>query len=507
MELRTAAAEGKYEEEGWRIRKDGSRFWASVVITALRDEHGELRGFGKVTRDMSERRRADERVRRLNADLERRVAERTAELAASNEELQHEVAVRRRIEEERLRLLADEQSARAEAEKANRFKDEFLWTLSHELRTPLNAIVGWVHLLNGAGLDNDERREGLDVIERNSQSLSALIRDLTDVSRIASGKLVLDVKRVDLGAVAAAAVAGVGLAAEAKGLALETAIDADCGQILGDPDRLQQVAWNLLSNAIKFTPKGGRVDVRLTRKESSVVLTVSDTGRGLSAAFLPHIFERFRQADSTITRQYGGLGLGLAIVKHLVELHGGTVVASSPGENRGATFTVSIPVRAVAMERPAQHQDPTKASEPTAQAAGAAQGAISGLRVLVVDDEADARALVSFVLRRHGADAMPAGSAGEAWALLEQRPFDVLLSDLGMPLESGYELIRRLRAWEAERGRRRLPAVALTAFAGRGDADRALADGFDLHVSKPVDPAALVAAVAVLARRNVGRPR
>jgi signal transduction histidine kinase len=385
----------------------------------------------------------------------------------------------------------------AEAEAANRIKDEFLATLSHELRTPLTSILGWAGLLRTWGLSEQIRDQALESIERNARVQSQLIDDLLDVSRIISGKLRLDTKPVDLGPVIEAAIDVVRPAAEAKNIQIRYMRESAVGPVLADAGRLQQVVWNLLSNAVKFTPDGGRVEVQLERVNSYARITVSDTGRGISAKFLPYVFERFRQADSTSAREHGGLGLGLAIARHLVELHGGTVHVESEGEGRGATFSVSLPIMAIQMET----KEVGQASQPVdSQVSLRYQHTLTGLRVLVVDDAADARRMISAVLTHWGAEVRTSASAREALEVLEEWKPDVLVSDIGMPGEDGYDLIQRVRALAADRGGR-IPAAALTAYAREEDRKRVLAAGYQMHVAKPVGPAELISTVADLAGR------
>jgi PAS domain S-box-containing protein len=394
-----------------------------------------------------------------------------------------------------MQMLAHEHQMRAEAEEASRMKDEFLATLSHELRSPLQPLLNWAYLLRSPNLDPASAERALDAIERSTKTLGQLIEDLLDVSRIVTGKLRLQARPVRLPGVIRAAMEAVEAAALAKGVTLETRIDADVPAVLGDPDRLQQVLWNLLSNAIKFTPRGGRVTVSLVTRNSEVLVTVSDTGVGIRREFLPHVFERFRQAESSTNRGYGGLGLGLAIVRHLVELHGGGVMVQSEGEGQGATFIVRLPV-AVAVRPPVERPVAVHIDAPV-------DGSLTGLRILVVDDEADAREVMRFMLERGGARVRTADSAAQALdALREERP-DVLISDIGMPVEDGYVMVRRLRAMEASLGRR-TPAIALTAYASDEDARRAHTAGFDAHLSKPVDPARLIETAAALATGRRG---
>jgi signal transduction histidine kinase/ActR/RegA family two-component response regulator len=389
------------------------------------------------------------------------------------------VAARRRAE-----------ALQKEAETANHFKDEFLATMSHELRTPLTAILGWSTLLRRSVFDKEATDRALASIERNARSQAHLIDDLLDVSRIMSGKLRLDMRRVDVDAVVCAAVDVLRPGAELKNVALNVELGAQDGiHLLADADRLQQVVWNLVSNAIKFTASGGTVSVHVSRALGAVRLVVRDTGRGIPAEHLPFIFERFRQVDSTATRMYGGLGLGLAIVRHLVELHGGSVSAESDGPGLGATFTVHVPVRPVELAESTQ-LDPLRT-------ASHAVVVLTGVRILVVEDDEDARLFIRSVLERAGAIVHTAASARDAFALVERYALDVMISDIGMPEEDGFSLMRRVRALPADRGGR-IRAIALTAFARRDDALRAAEAGFQIHLAKPVDPEALARNVVQL---------
>jgi PAS domain S-box-containing protein len=403
-----------------------------------------------------------------------------------------DITERKHFEEERERLLS-------ESQEANRLKDEFLATVSHELRTPLTAVLGWSHLLRGGQLDGGGAARALETIERNARAQAQLIDDLLDVSRIVTGKLRLDLTPVAPHSFIEPAVEAVRPAAEAKGVRLQKLLDTGAEAVLGDPARLQQVVWNLLSNAVKFTPRGGRVEVRLERVNSRLEIAVSDTGAGIAPEFLPHVFERFRQADQRTTRRHGGLGLGLSIVRHLVELHGGTVRADSPGEGAGATFTVSLPVAPVYRREAAEGRAHPAARD--ALPAHECPERLDGLRLLVVDDEPDARELLAVGLGQCGAEVVTAASARAAVEALTQERFDVLVSDIGMPGEDGYELIRRLRALPAESGGR-TPAVALTAYARTEDRLRAMRAGFEMHVSKPVELTELVVVIANLVRRS-----
>ena len=408
----------------------------------------------------------------------------------------------RKAGEERKLLLESERHARAAAERASRMKDEFLATLSHELRTPLSAILGWAHLLrNRESPDREELRKGLETIERNARMQTQLIEDLLDMSRITSGKVRLDIQPVMPVTLIEAALETVRPAAEARGVRLQPLLDSDAGPVAGDPARLQQVVWNLLNNAIKFTPRDGRVQVLLERVNSHVEITIADTGAGIEPEFLDHVFERFRQADASSTRQFGGLGLGLAIVKNLVELHGGTVRARSAGKDQGATFSVHLPLlvaRQLSSPGAAARQHPGTASAPTQDFRPVD---LSGVRVLVVDDQPDARELVARILGDCGAEVMIAAHAREALELVERRRPMVVVSDIGMPEVDGYELLKQIRSLGAERGGN-VPAIALTAFARSEDRTRALHRGFQVHVAKPVEPAELIATVASVAGRT-----
>ncbi len=442
-----------------RRQKDGPHLHLAVVLSPVKDAAGRIIGVSTVTRDITERKRG---------------------------------------EAEREQLLASAQAAQAEAERANHLKDDFLATLSHELRTPLTAIVGWAEMLGDSKLDPVASSRAVEVIRRNARMQVQMIDDLLDVSRIVTGKLRLSVQPVDLGAVIIAAVEGVRPAAEAKEIRFQLQLDSPAGQVSGDPDRLQQVAWNLVSNAIKFTPKGGRVLVRLERVESHVEVAVSDTGQGIAPEFLPHVFDRFRQADATTTRAFGGLGLGLAIVRQLVELHGGTVRVESAGEGLGSTFTVSLPLAAVrGVAEDAEGVQPLAFTS----AEFVCPPQLGDLHVLVVDDEADTCEVLQAILEGCGARVRAVNSAAAALEALAEEAFDVLISDIGMPEEDGYSLIAKVRALDKERGGR-IPAAALTAYAGEEDRIRTLRSGFQIHVPKPVSPNELVAVVANLADRT-----
>ncbi|PYS73112.1 MAG: hypothetical protein DMF73_06580, partial [Acidobacteria bacterium] len=397
---------------------------------------------------------------------------------------------RKRAEEERGRLLARELAARTEAERANRLKDEFLATLSHELRTPLTAMSGWLAILRGHRLDKKTTEHAIETIERNTKIQAQLIEDLMDVSRIVGGKLNLEVRPVDLLPLIEAAVEVIRPAADAKGIQIQITPDSFASSVTGDPARLQQIIWNLLSNAVKFTSRGGTIEVILQRSESSAEIVVRDTGIGISEDFLPYVFERFRQAESTLTRSQRGLGLGLAIVRHLVELHGGTVSADSAGAGKGSTFIISLPLTATQTTK--ANGSLLAAHDLASLDTTAGFDALKGLRILVVEDEPDARELLTLTLRVSGAEVHAVDSAHQALLDLQSFRPDVLLSDIGLPIESGYDLIQKIRALPSDFSK--IPAVALTAFASEKDRQRALAFGFQMHLAKPVEVAALIQA-------------
>ncbi|WP_437617605.1 PAS domain S-box protein [Sorangium sp. So ce1151] len=412
-----------------------------------------------------------------------------------------DVTAEREAEEERQKLLDSERAARDEAERVSRVKDDFVATLSHELRSPINAILGWARILRSRTQEPQTLTRGLEVIERNARLQSDMVSELLDMSRIVSGKLRLDVLPVDLPVVIQSALESIKLAAEAKGIALASSVDPEASALRGDPARIQQVVWNLLSNAVKFTPAGGRIDIALRRAGAFAEVSVTDTGAGIAPQFLPHLFERFRQADASSTRKYGGLGIGLSIVKHLVELHGGTVEVASGGEGQGATFTVRLPLAGVSPEARSATEPP---GEARAEALSDYPGAdLTGVRVLAIDDQPDAREVAQRVLEECGASVTTAESAAEALAALARERPDVLVSDLGMPGEDGFQLIRKVRGLGAERGGA-TPAVALSALARAEDRARALGAGYQAHVAKPLDPAVLVGVIAALVRGRTG---
>jgi PAS domain S-box-containing protein len=433
-------------------RRDGTTFPAMVTDTPIHDAEGTMIGMVGVSVDNTERKRLEQ------------------ELRARAEELA----------------------------EANRLKDEFLATLSHELRTPLTAVLGWARMLCEGELDEATRAHALEVIMRNAEAQRHLIDEILDVSRIITGKLRIDVRLIELLPVVQAAVETVRPAADARKIQIEMKFDPEANLISGDPERLQQVVWNLLSNAVKFTPQGGRVRARLERVGSHVCITVSDTGQGISPDFLPYVFDRFRQGDQSAARAHSGLGLGLAVVRHLVELHGGTVAARSEGAQKGATFIVKLPLGIPAEETRAPQRAPERTDD-EAQSGGAVE--LDGVRVLIVDDEADARELISAILRGRGAEVTGVESAAEGLKALERARPDVLIADIGMPGEDGYALMRKVRGLDAGRGGL-TPAIALTAYVGEDDRARALDAGFNLHLTKPVDAATLTRSLVSLAKVN-----
>ena len=436
------------------VAADGTERPIDESAAPIRNRDGRIVGVVLVFRDVSERRRVE---------LERQAAA-----------------------GERDRLLDAERAARADAERASRLKDEFVAMVSHELRTPLNAILGWTQLMTRGKNDAATVDRGLDIISRNTRLQAQLISDLLDISRIVSGKLQLEMQQVDLHRVATDAVETMRQEAESKQVQLHQTLDPQAGTVAADPARLQQVLWNLLSNAVKFTPAGGRIDVMLRRNGATAELLVADTGAGIRPEVLPHVFDRFHQADRSITRRFGGLGLGLSIVKHLVELHGGNVVAESGGEGHGATFRISLPVSTGAA--PAHVAAPGRMeSQPPVS--------LESMRVLVVEDEPDTREFLKRLLESHGAAVAVAVSADEALAALRGDPPDVLISDIGLPDVDGYELIQRIRTGSPGEGSM-IPAIALTAYARPEDRARALRSGYQIHLAKPVEPAELVMTIA-----------
>jgi signal transduction histidine kinase/CheY-like chemotaxis protein len=467
-----------------RLRDDARAVQRTRMLgTAVVAFMGALLVWVYVLLERDERRRAANAaaLREVNDALERRVEERTTAWATANAELSA--------------VVAREQQARADLETASRLKDEFLMTISHELRTPLNTIHGWVRMLQTGAVPEPQESRALDIIERNTRAQTRIVEDLLDVSRIITGKLQLHVRRMDLRGVVQASIESIRPAAAAKGIELETRIGEGPFLVSGDADRLQQVVWNFLSNALKFTPARGRVTVTLDRQENAVRLSVADSGIGIVREFLPFVFDRFRQGDTGTTRTHGGLGLGLAIARNLVELHGGSVEVDSAGVDQGTTFTVQLPSAAAA--RDGQQADLMEG--PLAPAASPLDAAhrLDGRRVLVVDDEPESRDLLAHVLQHAGAQVATAGSAVEAWAMLQSDAPDVLVSDIEMPGEDGYTLIRRARGLSTVQ-MRRMVAVAVTAHARPKDRVRALQAGYQWHLPKPLEPAELVSVIASL---------
>ena len=462
-EVALAARQGEYKGEGLRLRKDGSTFDAAVVLTALRGARGEQLGYLKLTQDISGR---------LSQQRERDA------------------------------MLAATQAARAEAERASLAKGEFLATISHELRTPLSAMLSWAHVLQRGGVDASTLAHGLAAIARNARIQGQLIEDLLDMSRIEAGQMRLELQRIELGGVIAAAIDSALPAASRKGVGLRTVFSAGSATVLGDAARLQQVLANLLNNAIKFTPKGGQVSVSLTAVESGWQIAVADTGQGIEADFLARMFHRFQQQDGSRTRPHGGLGLGLAIVRHLVQLHGGTVQAQSSGSGQGSTFIVTLPLLCAdaGLVFAAAQAQAAAGQAASAQSLHETPPRLDGLRVLLVDDEADMRAVTGQLLRDAGAELCLACSAEEGWAALQAFAAEVIVSDIGMPGVDGYEFVRQLRTRPAAQGGQ-TPALAFTAYTRPEDRDRALAAGYQQHLGKPATAALLLQALA-----NLGRP-
>lgn len=453
-----------------------------------------------ILRQIRHRRTAEKALQDFNAQLEERVSLRTQELEQTAREQRAEMERRQRVEAELEALLAREKAARQEAEEANRLKDEFVATVSHELRTPLNMILGWARMLRTGGLDQERTAKAVETIERSAENQAHLVEDLLDMSRLLSGKLRLDIHTLDPATIINTAIETIRPAAVARNIALHVKLDPAVSQISGDPNRLQQIIWNLLSNAIRFTSVGGTVNLQLSQDETQIIISVSDTGQGISSEFLPHVFEHFRQADSSIIRHHGGLGLGLAIVRHLVELHGGSVSADSAGANAGATFTVRLPLAPMPVDSTPLADSVKAVGWPPLDAV---HPILQGLSILVVDDEEDARQLIQHVLTSYGANVITAGSASEALDTISQQlpelP-DLIVSDIGMPGEDGYSLIRKIRHLQLGTAEN-LPAVALTAYARSQDRMRAIAAGFQHHVPKPVEPAELATVIASLTGR------
>lgn len=569
QEMRTAATTGRAEDERWHVRKDGSRFWASGVMTPVFDQAGTLIGFSKVMRDMTERNRLTEerdrffalsmdmlsivhldgRFQRVNPafpsalgfseeelltmtvfdllhpdDLPKTLREyEKLALGEPTRSMENRLRTKdgayrwvdwsyfpvpedglafavgrdtteRRQMQEILRLRADE------LENANRVKDEFLATMSHELRTPLTSILGWARLLDSDQLKQGDKARAVQVIQRNAEAQSKLIEDLLDVSRIITGKLRIESQPVSFAAITESVVSSLRPAIDAKQLNLETSIDPTAGPIMGDPARLQQIVTNLLSNAIKFTPSGGSISLCVQRFDSRVQLKVKDTGMGIAAENLPHVFERFRQVDSSNVRAHGGLGLGLAIVDYLVRQQGGVVVAESEGIGKGATFTVDFPLTTAQamhgdLSSVAMFANAANAATPSGEQSGDQK--LKNCRILLVEDDVDTRELLRTLLRRHGAEVISVDSSATALEEIAQQKPHVIISDIGMVGENGYEFMRRVRALSREEGGH-IPAIAVTAYAGIVDRRRALMAGFQTHLSKPVEPEDLVAVIRSL---------
>ena len=465
-ELQVASEKGSFEDTGWRVRKDGTWFWANVTLTALRDDTGRLLGYAKLTRDLT-------------------AAKRVEAMEFANQQ--------------REEMLEAERNARMAAQRAIRVKDEFLATLSHELRTPLGAILGWTQVLlrEDTPKGAEEQKRAIEIIDRNARAQVKLIDDLLDLSRIMAGKIRLDLHPVSLASVVEAAVHSAMPAAQAKGIRLKSILGSSQDIVSADSTRLQQVVWNLLTNAIKFTPKEGQVQVLLQRVNSHLELSVSDTGIGIPAGYLPHVFDRFSQRDSSTTRAFSGLGLGLAICKQLVELHGGSIRAASQGEGMGATFSVQLPLSIVQLDdQSAQRIHPTAEIQPGEMLT---LPRLENVHLFVVDDEPDARELLRTVLEDQGAKVTTFSSAQDALAALRTTKPTVLICDVGMPKMDGYQFIRTLRAQES-RGER-LPALALTAFARAEDRKRSLMAGYQAHLAKPFDLGELILLIADLVGR------
>ena len=463
--LQVAAAAGRFEEEGWRVRKDGSRFWASVSTTALWDEAGRLRGFAKVT---------------------------------------HDISVRKKAEEERERLLSQEKAAREEAESAGRLKDEFLATLSHELRTPLTSILGWARMGASGSVPDHQARQAMEAIAENARAQARLIDDILDMSRIVTGRLQLDARPVEVERIFQAVVDVVRPSAEMKGVALNVMCDLRGEVVLGDASRLRQAIWNLLSNAVKFSNEGGRVEARLARAGNQVEITVSDAGVGIDPQFLPHVFERFRQADGALTREHGGLGLGLAIARHIVELHGGDISASSPGKGQGATFKIRLPLPSAtsAQQTPSveERRQELDAKHEMGRKAAEERQRLDGVRILLMEDDPDTLETLRSIFDERGAEVITAASTPEALDALERRDPNALILDIASPDQDRYGLIRQVRERDAEQGGK-IPAIAVTARATAEDRVRALSSGFQMHMARPIDPDEMIAVVASLVGR------
>jgi PAS domain S-box-containing protein len=445
-----------------RQRKDGTLLDISLTVSPIHNASGEIIGASKCARDITAQKRAE--------------------------------AALQRAELEREQLLAAERAARADAERLGRMKDEFLATLSHELRTPLNTILGWSTLLRRLKRDSPDYTKGLETIERNARAQAQIIGDLLEMSRIISGKTQLDIQSINLNEIIEASLDVIRPSVEAKKIRVRTVLDAKVGRIRGDYNRLQQVLWNLLTNAVKFTPANGRIDVVLERVNSHMEVSVEDSGIGIKPEFLPFVFDRFRQADPSTTRSHGGLGLGLSIVKHLVELHGGSVRVKSPGEGRGSTFIVALPISVIRIDEEASLE---RTSFDAIDLSTVALPQLAGTRALVVDDEPDARYLIARIIEESGGSAVTASGAEEALQCLGAEAIDIVISDIGMPQVDGYHLIQKIRKLE-QPALAKTVAIALTAYARADDRQRALLMGYQMHLAKPVDPRELIAGIASL---------
>ncbi len=481
------------------IARDHRVVWFHCEAKMVRRSDGRPWFIHGVAFDVTELKEAEASLRQAHDELELRVIERTAALATANAGLEQEIVERKRAEQERAEMLAREQFARQQAEVANRVKDEFLATVSHELRTPLNAILGWVTLLRSSVIDKVDQNHALEVIERNARIQKQLIEDLLDVSRIITGKIRLELRPTDLNQIVENCVETVKPSAEAKAVSIQVSKEETGLVVLGDAGRLQQILWNLLSNALRFTPAGGQIYIELEQLDSQVVLTVRDTGIGISPQFLPFVFDRFRQADGSLTREQGGLGLGLAIVRHLAELHGGTVMASSTGKGEGATFKVVLPLLNASVTE-SRKSVRGRISEP--QRLSIEEGPnFKDLRILVVDDDQDAAEMVATLLQKFGARVETAYSSAEALQTLHRMNVEVLISDIQMPGEHGFDLLKKVRLLE-EGTEKPLLAIALTAHGRPEDVELSKRAGYQAHVTKPFEPIDLVAIIARLTGKS-----
>lgn len=438
------------ENEWTLLRRDGSSFIANLTLTKIYNDKDEFNGYLFVAEDITERKLA---------------------------------------EQEREKLLEREKELREESERTNQLKDEFLATLSHELRSPMNVIMGWTNILRAGDMSAESVERAVEVIHRNVQTQNRLIEDILDVSRIITGKMTLETKPVELTNVIEAALEVARPAAIAKHITINTSFDNDSNFVSGDSNRLQQIIWNVVNNAVKFTPSGGRVDVTLNQTDHHAEVEIKDSGEGIAQEFLPFVFERFRQADGKHNRKHGGLGLGLAIVRHLTEMHGGTVAAHSDGEGLGATFKINLPLLSSGHKHTSQEEQ-------------ISFDALAGIKVLVVDDEEDARELIYTLIKAFGADVTSATNAKEALAALSNANYDILISDIGMPVTDGYSLIKQIRA-SSEKHIKNIPAIAVTAYASRTDEARAIREGFQSHISKPIDMDSLVSTILLLTKNNL----